>query len=396
MAEAEVFVDDVVEMIILNLPLKSVLKFRCVSKRWDYRISDKRFSQKHYNIARCRKTVSRRLIITSSSSRMEFLDLQAKSSSFRKLTCPFLKLKKRRSHDQVVKLLGSSSGLVCLSLDPHKNFYLWNPSTSFFRKLPDPDFTGYFLEEEEEDVNLCVYHYGFGCVSAADENYKLLIGFRNNSDFEEFFIFSWKDQIWRDISNVPQWICFITQGQGSLSNEKLHWPYDHRNWLYGPKQEDCILAFDLENEKFGKLSLPKFDDDGHLEYANLLGVSCEGLLHLVHHVKEFSGMKTASIWFLKEHGVTASWTRLFNLKTSPEPLEPITCLGPIFVIEEDPAYYWKTFTEIRYQNQPQPHVYFLKHKKLLDMIVCEETLVRLDDADEEEASSVGSGDESDD
>lgn len=178
MAEAEVFVDDVVEMIILNLPLKSVLQFRCVSKKWDYGISDKRFSQKHYNIARCRKTVSRRLIITSSSSRMEFLDLQAKSSSFRKLTCPFLKLKKRRSHDQVVRLLGSSSGLVCLSLDPHKNFYLWNPSTSFFRKLPDPDFTGYFLEEEEEDVNLCVYHYGFGCVSAADEDYKLLIGFR--------------------------------------------------------------------------------------------------------------------------------------------------------------------------------------------------------------------------
>ncbi|KAL6215961.1 hypothetical protein ACLB2K_015387 [Fragaria x ananassa] len=271
MAEAEVFVDDVVEMIILNLPLKSVLQFRCVSKKWDYGISDKRFSQKHYNIARCRKTVSRRLIITSSSSRMEFLDLQAKSSSFRKLTCPFLNLKKRQSHE-LVTLLGSSSGL-----------------------------------------------------------------------------------------------------------------------------EDCILAFDLENEEFGKLSLPKFDDDHHhLEYANHLGVSCEGRLHVVHCMKEFSDMNSASIWFMKEHGVSDSWTKLFHLKTSPEPLEPITCLGPIFVIEKDSDYYWNTFTEIRYQHQPQPRVDFLKHENLLDMIVCEETLVRLDDADEEEASSVGSGDESDD
>ncbi|XP_062021362.1 F-box/kelch-repeat protein At3g23880-like [Rosa rugosa] len=204
---------------------------------------------------------------------MESLNLQAKSSSIRKLTCPFLELEQWRFLQ--VTLLGSSSGLVCASLDPHKNFILWNPSTTVFRKLPDPDFGGYFSEEEAEEVEFSVYHYGFCCVSATDD-YKLLIGFRINSEFEELLIFSWKNQIWRAISGAPKWINRITQSQGALSNEKLHWLFDHNNGFYeSHEEEDCVLTFDLENEEFGKLSLPDFDDnDDHLEYANLLRVSC--------------------------------------------------------------------------------------------------------------------------
>ncbi|PRQ26918.1 putative F-box domain-containing protein [Rosa chinensis] len=374
--EGDDLVDDVVEIIILKLPLKSILKFRCVSKKLSCRISDYRFSRRHYKLARCQKTVNHRLIIIS-SSQMESLDLQAKSSSIRKLTCPFLELEQWRFLQ--VTLLVSSSGLVCASLDPHKNFILWNPSTTFFSKLPDPDLGGYFSEEEAEEVEFSVYHYGFGCVSATDD-YKLLIWFRINSDFEELLIFSWKNQIWRAISGAPKWINRITQSQGALSNEKLHWHFDQNNGLYeSHEEEDCILTFDLENEEFGKLSLPDFDDnDDHLEYANLLGVSCEGCLYVLHHMEDwFSSMTSASIWYMKEYGVTDSWSKLFDLKISHEPLEPITCLGPIFFMEKSSAYgYGNKFTEIKYQHQPQPHIDLLKRENLLDMIVCEETLSR--------------------
>ncbi|KAG2695974.1 hypothetical protein I3760_07G036800 [Carya illinoinensis] len=132
--------ETVVVEILLRLPVKSLLRFRCVSKRWRSLISDPRFAKSHFRQASER---SQRLLI---SSRSEILSLDCNvpfrdSSTLREHVVPSLR---RGRHVRIVDI--------------------WNPSTGDVRKLPDPTFS---LRGEN-------YWHGFGYDPSTDD-YKLLV-----------------------------------------------------------------------------------------------------------------------------------------------------------------------------------------------------------------------------
>ncbi|KAG2694674.1 hypothetical protein I3760_08G155600 [Carya illinoinensis] len=113
---------DLIIEILLRLPVKSLVRFRCVSKQWFSLISDPRFAKVHF---------------------------------------------KRKSDDNQRLLLSTPLWLSSLEIDApflRRNFYIWNPSTAEHRKLLDP---GTSPHSE-------TYNHGFG-YDASTDDYKLLV-----------------------------------------------------------------------------------------------------------------------------------------------------------------------------------------------------------------------------
>ncbi|KAM1429750.1 hypothetical protein ACFX2I_045912 [Malus domestica] len=249
--------------ILTRLPAKSVVRFKCVSKRWCSILSDQQFAKSQFKFA---SSQHQRLLFQQHSSSSECLsfDLNPVSSlgdvsSVRKLTFPVERLqsdrarlleshkKPRRDH---VRLLASCNGLVCFTVDNPDDlivsrYYIWNPTIGFLQKLPQTTSSSPSSEKKRCDLN----HFGFGFVSATDE-YKFLTSYyhRSNAEME---IFSSRTNSWKRISAADKGFGHSTDIiNGVLFNEALHWP-GYFNW-----KQQTIVVFYLTNKKFRVVPLP--------------------------------------------------------------------------------------------------------------------------------------------
>lgn len=191
-----------------SLPVKSLMRFKCVSKGWRSLISDPQLAKAHFQLASTQQTLTHGLLFFITTQQpLESLVLESPSfgdrSSARKLALPFPPLNETKDLDLL--LLGSCNGLVfaCFS---KQSYCIWNPTTGFFQGLPDPEFA------HPEDVHFL--HHGIGYVSETDE-YKVII----SVDFfsgQEVRIFSLRDQIWK----VMESPCgFVIEVRGSSTRD---------------------------------------------------------------------------------------------------------------------------------------------------------------------------------
>ncbi|KAK9950116.1 hypothetical protein M0R45_005618 [Rubus argutus] len=307
MAEAHL-PEEIIVNILSWLPVKSLIRFSCVSKRLHFIIfSDPKFARSQFEAACQQKTLSRRLLISISTDapQLESLDLQTPSfgddSPVRKLNFP---LQQPRGS---VRLLGSCNGLVTFCLGG-EFFYIWNPSIGFFKQLPNP---GLSLNKKDQ------IYYGFGYLSATDD-YKVFLGSLNWTDNrEEVEILSLRTHVWTRIQMPGDFFSF---DQGILVNEALHWLSD--------ELEHEIDVFDLAAEEFRKMDRPNFHQLDHL--INL-GVSFGGCLCLCGHPR--AAYDSTDFWVMREYDLSAeSWTKLFNLKLSNPP-EVLWHYGDVYVME---------------------------------------------------------------
>lgn len=145
------------------MPVKSLFRFTCLSKKWcSIILSDSNFAKSHSKTAIEQKTRGCCRLLYDNRDRLSSSELKTPlfgdDSTVRKLSCPF---KQRRGID----LLCSGNGLVCAVNYDDGNFYIWNPSTGFFKQIPDSHVssTPYDIE----------YH-GCGYLSATDD-FKFLV-----------------------------------------------------------------------------------------------------------------------------------------------------------------------------------------------------------------------------
>ncbi|KAF8414200.1 hypothetical protein HHK36_002200 [Tetracentron sinense] len=119
---SEIIVD-----ILSRLPVKSLLRFRCVCKSWCAIVSDPHFVKMHLN--RATEIGNTNLILTS-GAKLYSLDCDEPTQ----FDLPFM------TELLSIAVLGSCNGLVCLS--DYANFgnisYIWNPDTREYKKLPNP------------------------------------------------------------------------------------------------------------------------------------------------------------------------------------------------------------------------------------------------------------------
>ncbi|XP_073128434.1 F-box/kelch-repeat protein At3g06240-like [Henckelia pumila] len=267
---------DVFIEILIFLPVKSILKFKCVSKTWRDLISSPLFMNRHLKCHRKHRV----MLVKGDPS-----DTQ---------------------------IHGPCNGLVCIALG--KSIFLCNPALREFKQLPPLNFPagkrgeplgfgfgfdqiggGYkFIQIWGHEVpDILDLWYGLG------EN-----GINENQvDLYDSASDSWKriDAKVPYVSNEPS--------VGVYTNGAIHWYTFSVTGNY-----PCILCFDTTSEAFRELHV-----HGNFPPAyekRLIGL--DGSLAMVlwnSSMQELNSNSYIETWVMKEYGVKESWTKRFCLNT---------------------------------------------------------------------------------
>ncbi|KAG2695979.1 hypothetical protein I3843_07G037500 [Carya illinoinensis] len=277
--------EDLILEILLRLPVKSLVRFRCVSKRWLFLISDPHFAKSHFD----RASEHTQRLLLSTPLRFGSLETDAPlwdGSAVRELFFPF------KQEGRAFKIVGSCNGLVCVSLSQNEGFYIWNPSTGSRRKLPDPP-------ETPPDREIRVH--GFGYDSSA-EDYKVVLGLFPSYEGR---VFSSKRNSWKTIEDF---FFDFNDSAGIFCNGTLHWEVLLEDYT------ETIAAFDLAEEEFWEVPMPQQYDDHHEEIIFYSLMNLGGRLCLT--CRWCYSSTHFEIWVMQEYGVQESWAPMFEVRHS--------------------------------------------------------------------------------
>ncbi|KAH0742712.1 hypothetical protein KY290_030705 [Solanum tuberosum] len=297
--------DDITRMVLSNLPVKSLLRFKCVSKSWRCWISSPNLQLSNQRrggaIVRLMSTYT---FCKMSSLRPSF-GLINQQFTFESLNYTFWE--RGEIPIESCMILGSCHGLILISLD--LNVFLWNPATRFCTKvLQLPDV---FKEDDHFIIS-----YGELCFDSSKNDYKLVMFSYNSLASTEFvLVASLKDKEWKriqfphDILSVRDGITFQGRLHYMIKNDEIDYQAGRVD-RFGPRNN--ITYFDPIYEKFHMFPVPK-----SLQQDNIivgLGVlnECLCMTRLEYNDVE--------ILVMKEYGVKDSWTSLFfirNLEIDP-------------------------------------------------------------------------------
>ncbi|XP_050129191.1 F-box/kelch-repeat protein At3g23880-like [Malus sylvestris] len=347
---------EIAEEILLQLPVKSLLRFRSVCKPWLALISDPKFVKSHLLIrstkqddddddrdhdhdAHGKTTSSKARLMLSSLSLLQSVHIQvlntttidapatatlpsrgdgeaeslaeAKAETEAKAEAAgttgansttrvveaeheYSVIMRRPVKD--MKIVGSCNGLVCLVVDS-EDMMIYNPSTRQVHAAPKlPTISG-------KD-----YFYGFG-YDSRKEDYKI-VRVTSSSKAGVFAtqldIYSLKTNTWRARSEtLPFYLLFNLVG--TLLNGALHWAVrrgkttDQASANGDDERPFSIVSFDIAEETYRQVPLPGDGDKNFSFYG--LGV-LGGRLSMLHspHGSDYQ------VWLMNEYGVKASWS----------------------------------------------------------------------------------------
>ncbi|GFQ06023.1 F-box protein cpr30 [Phtheirospermum japonicum] len=293
---------EIITVILVRLPVKSLLRFRCVSKSWRSLIDGDYFVKLH--LRHSAETNSNRTLIME-STKLFYLDLD----SFERLDTGNL-----RFNSGYVS--GTCNGLVLIVSMRSDVVFLWNPSTRKLNEVPqlklNPDFYKLY------GIWLGVERYALGYDSKHDD-YKV-VGVARAYDGETLFsetkIYSLKTNSWKKVGDFP---C-ISSGSGTWGiylNDAVHavveLESDHCS-------VEVIMALDLANEDYYEVSKPESAGVG----CRLASVGV--LVGCLAAVVVYGETNIVEIWVMKEYGVKGSWCKLICFDPSvPEILRVNLC-----------------------------------------------------------------------
>ncbi|EYU23200.1 hypothetical protein MIMGU_mgv1a024656mg, partial [Erythranthe guttata] len=292
--------EEIIEEILYRLPVKSLLRFKCVSQSWRSLISTKQFIETHLQHSKkIESFTDKRIISTCSKSscpgRLKacYLSSLLTEPVTRAFSFNFFPMNSSRD----IVIVGSCNGLICVLVDACR-FFLLNPSTREFKELPD-FFTGTTCPKNLGSIS----GYGFGFDESSCD-YKVYAVFSMTSPYDRDVgfpsksvarVYSFKTDSWGvNAFFEDRW----TIGQGKFVSGKLHWIN-----YYKTKLKWEIVCFDLTNESFGTVERPSCMEGC---YIPRLGVF-KGCLCMSFDCALTVGFDIL-IW--NEYGVEDSWSRL--------------------------------------------------------------------------------------
>ncbi|PRQ52368.1 putative F-box domain, galactose oxidase/kelch, beta-propeller, F-box associated interaction [Rosa chinensis] len=293
--------DAIIIEILSWLPVKSLLRFRCVCKAWRALISQSYFIKKH--LIRTEINASFKLLVKESFV-FRSIEYQALFNCLsddgtiphRELDFPEINLP--MFEFLYMRIIGACNGLICLLLDCETStIMLWNPCTRDSQVLPQPPI-----------IHRDLRFFGFGYDSTTDD-YKVVLGCWNSS-YESVIVFTLKTGSWRKLQSLTKYFRVLSIGR--IVNEALHW------LLYEPFEQPMfcpsrIVSFDLAEEKFHEIAFPyppnPIDRCTLVADVETLG-NCLTLYFQTMDCRAGCEMK---IWVMKEYGVKESWAEVINI-----------------------------------------------------------------------------------
>ena len=325
--------EEVIIEILLQLPAKSVLKFRCVCKTWWSMISSRHFVTRylarsnqhrpsyllfrHYDHEErftlhpsddpfpCSNPAIHPLPLLKGDEIQEKRSFFEYPSNFTELHCPY---KHKYTFPSYFNIVGSVNGLICLANNYTVDgaYHLWNPSINRLVLLPYPNI-------RKKSHGQYTLSLGLG-YHAPTTDYKL-VKFVYFDDFIPLVveIYTLHTGVWRFVIGPdPQ---YIVGNTSVFVNGALHWLA--RTPEKSISFQNLILSFDLGDEVFHEVLLPKILEESYPR-KKLAIAALDGLLAIHGGQLEYSGdrgwvVKEYCVWVMKEYGVVESWTKLYTI-----------------------------------------------------------------------------------
>ncbi|XP_061991119.1 F-box protein At5g07610-like [Rosa rugosa] len=249
------FHQDVLTHILLHLPVKSLLRFKCVSKQWLSVISSPQFHHRR------RRLASSGIILCQTTDLIHDISLAGSNSDPPFTSLSFI------DDSAGVKILQSSNGLLLCCSSLHKvgirrSYYICNPSTKQVLILPEADcesktISGVYLAFDSSKSP----HYQVVSVRSCSSP--------SSSNSYRIVTYSSETRAWR-LSGSPFAAPDMAFDNGVLWNDAIHW--------ISPTGDS--LCFDIDQERLGTLpNLPSTEkwSNRRLRYFGESG----GHLHLI-------------------------------------------------------------------------------------------------------------------
>ncbi|CAM8900686.1 unnamed protein product [Rhodiola kirilowii] len=306
MSTTEQFCDDLIQEILLKLPVKTLIRLKGVSKTWLYIITSHKFVKRHFDVSVAQRQLpgnknpkslfflrvgcgpKRDTYITSMS-----LTPQLECTVHDNIYLPYLKTMDDWAYRAPLFSIGL--GLYCVAkfCTP---VAIWNPATKEIKSLPPAPFHGkeyhylVFGHAEFKDDRLC---YKVVLLSCRDWPYFRIELYDSSSN-------SWK-VLGCDFVYTRRWHCDEINFNGTL------------HLLSPGHKKPYIITFDYNTEVFGRMEVPD-----RLQIHPPFGIH-EPILSLyddrylslaVFWTTE--GARNNSffdVWIMREYGVTESWSK---------------------------------------------------------------------------------------
>nr|XP_023915986.1 F-box/kelch-repeat protein At3g23880-like [Quercus suber] len=297
--------DDLVYEILTWVPVKSLIRFRCVSKSWYSTITSHKFIKTHLDRAKSSSNNNNYLLYKSqrmSSSLNELCTVVHNSdrtlSEISRLQIP----------DYYIFIVGFCNGMF-LSADDDSDYghvvYLWNPSIRKYKKLPPSHFIHTFGPSYYCFTFGLAYHY-------QNNDYKILKIFYDMEFLQqkvmpaEAEVYTLSTDSWRRFkisvesssgSRPIGSVDYLNESSLLFFNGALHSIACSEGYKF-------ILSFDVNDERFREILLPQNYLDGVSLRFEALAVFKGSLTLFV-----FGVSNLCHLWIMKEYGVVESWTK---------------------------------------------------------------------------------------
>ncbi|CAI9109039.1 OLC1v1008776C1 [Oldenlandia corymbosa var. corymbosa] len=314
---------DIMVDIISRLPVKSLLRFKCVCKIWNSLISKPNFvlsaSSRERVVVMCSpftRSVSAGLAMATFYSVDDKLAITKVPSPLGDFLVTYSNF----------ACVGSYNGMVLFYAN--KSFRMWNPSTgrcSLFGQLNG--LTNRFRESHRIISGLCF--------DKTSDDYKVLL-------------------------------VTTRRPLGVGASDTIVHVASLKKWRI---QKDLLIYFDEEIDQFKELPMPE-DDNGGLAYYFGLAI-LDGCLCLSRVAKRYEDFNRDNddndVFVMAEYGVKHSWTKRFTIKGLLVPLRLRTPDNLVLVSRRGHLYTYnlesKDFTSIKVTLNPlQERSYHIRHK----------------------------------
>lgn len=271
--------DDNLYDIFLKLPVKSIIRCRCVCKSWRQLLCDPHFVEAHLN--HISQHHSKLLPVTSDC----FYSVDYEEGSLSNAVPRKFPL--TNIPPPYTRIWGSCNGMLCVAVRRKTKvsddktlvkLFLWNPATGDYKILPNAD-------PSVDDLQIV----GFGYDSSLDD-YRIVTiitcDYRPRVD-----MYSLKTNSWKFIRDLPH--CDVFNQHNAFNdydvfNLRKVFSREHRGggcvngsiyWVLSP----LIIGFDLNNEKFRVLPWPRYVPQW--TFKGLLVIGGYLLMHYMHDGK---------------------------------------------------------------------------------------------------------------
>ncbi|KAI3955572.1 hypothetical protein MKX01_034894 [Papaver californicum] len=315
--------EDISQEILLRLPVKSLLRFKSISKYFSFLIRSSNFIKKHINHSIQKNNVT--FIFPDYDNReTQFISLNPLLDSPSSKPDGFMTHNRRysfiKSGWKIDSFCGSSNGLLCiccvntyvdedevgcaLSDDDdikEEQIVVLNPSTREYKKILVPQRVS-----DPGAVLRSLFWFAYDCKI---DDYKVVrvVDFdRSGKESFEVEVYTLGLNSWKKIGNVS---FKFEKHHGVLVSGALHWFV-----VSGETQLKVLVSFDIANERFVEVLLPKerltypeepLEDVKYVKNVGELG----GRLCLLFHI---FGVRV-DVWVMQEYGVRESWSKSFTI-----------------------------------------------------------------------------------